>query len=363
MPRELVKIDLIIHREGADAMVHSARTDFNIALAPTTARFSLEPLAATRSLIEGSLLNNTKVTPQDLQNYGDQLANVLFAGPVGLLYQRSGNGTDLQLSLCTGDAILKSIPWEFVRWPDLQSAPHRSRTMARLIPATTTQPLFPLPIDGGIRVLLAVSQPTDQPAVEWVETAAAMRNTFEVATPKIRGRAVELRIEETVSATSMRRAVGEFDPHIVHFIGHGAPTGLWFTKHQAANGQLVPSGSLHSTLTSESTRLVILSACDTANVDGKISSLVSVAEQLVQAGVPAVVANQMPITLSSVALFCGALYTSLLQRGNIDWAVNEGRIAVGVEFTSTNVAAVEWGVPVLYRRPGCSDLFSVGAGA
>ena len=45
--------------------------------------------------------------------------------------------------------------------------------------------------------------------------------------------------------------------------------------------------------------------------------------------------------------------------GNIDNAVNMGRIELVAAIAEVDVAAVEWGIPVLYRRPGCSDLFSI----
>ncbi len=83
----------------------------------------------------------------------------------------------------------------------------------------------------------------------------------------------------------------------------------------------------------------------------------TIAEALVRSGVPAVVANQMPISVSSIADFTGALYRSLLTDGNIDVAVNKGRIALVKEIEAFKFAAVEWGIPVPYRRPGCSQLF------
>lgn len=357
------KIDLIIHREGANAMVHSARTDKNIAMAPNTAHINLAPLIAARTKILESFQGGVNLTPEELTEIGERLADVLFAGGVRDLYSGTANGTSVQLSLCACDAGLKSIPWEFVVWPDLNSAPHDKRSICRLVEGTPTRALPSLKLDAGIRIMLVVSQPTDQPAVEWIETQKTLNAQIAVYMPTLGGEKMKFKVCEASAAGAVRDEVQAFDPHIVHFIGHGRPDGLVFTKHQAKTSKVVSAGTVYSVLASKSTRLMILSACDTANVGSDIASLIPIAERVVQAGVPAVVANQMPISLRSIHTFCGALYAELLRDGNIDWAVNVGRIAMGVAFDNHTVAAVEWGVPVLYRRPGCSQLFQKGADA
>lgn len=355
------KIDVIIHREGADAMVHSARTDNNVALAPGTGMENIAPLHEARTKIEASLTGGKKISPSELEAFGVQLAGVLFSGSVRQLYDAASNGRSVQLTLCSLDAGLKSIPWEYVVWPDLNAAPHHSRSICRLVTATQTKPIPNLKLDQGVRIMLVVSQPTDQPEVEWIETKKTMETMISANTPPAGAKAMQFRLCEASDAQSVRKEIQAFDPHIVHFIGHGAPNSLVFCRHLTNTSQNLSAGSVHSVLTSKSTRLVILSACDTANVGNDISPLISIAERLVQAGVPAVVANQMPISLRSIHTFCGALYGELLKSGNVDWAVNAGRIAMGVAFDNLGVAAVEWGVPVLYRRPSCSQLFTVGA--
>lgn len=355
------KIDLILHREGADCMVHSARSETNIALAPNTLHVDLAPLQEARQRIENSFKGGAKLTPQDLAHIGVQLARVLLAGGVRQLYDGAGNGSAVQLSLCACDPVLKSIPWEFMLWPDLNAAPHDKRSLCRLVEGTQTKALPALKLDAGIRVMLVVSQPTDQPAVEWIETRRTLETQITAFAPAIGAAKMQFLLCEASEPGEVRKSVQAYDPHIVHFIGHGQPNGLVFTKHQAQVSHPVDSGNIYNVLASASTRLVILSACDTANVNADIAPLISSAERLVQAGVPAVVANQLPISLRSIHTFCGALYAELLRNGNIDWAVNVGRIAMGVALAHQNIAAVEWGVPVLYRRPGSSQLFAKAA--
>lgn len=286
------------------------------------------------------------------------LSRVLFAGPVRQIYDAASHGSAVQLSLCITDPGLKSIPWEFLIWPDLKVAPHFARSICRLVTSTPSRPLQNLNLNGGIRIILVVSQPSDQPSVEWIETQNTMKTLIAATTPQLDAKAMEFMVCEASDSSRVREAVQAFDPHIVHFIGHGAPNALIFAKHGSQKSHPLSAAQVHNVLSSKSTRLVVLSACDTANVGSDIAPLIPIAERMVQAGVPAIVANQMPVSLRSIHSFCGALYGELLKSGNIDRAVNAGRIAMGVAFDNIGVAAVEWGVPVLYRRSGCGQLFT-----
>ena len=67
-------------------------------------------------------------------------------------------------------------------------------------------------------------------------------------------------------------------------------------------------------------------------------------------GIPAVVANQLPVPDATVATFVGALYEELLRSGDIDLAVTEGRIRLAVDLGSSPKAVLEWGIPTLYRH-------------
>lgn len=353
------RIDLVVHRIGDD-MIHSARTDFNVAHASNTTKATLCGFGETRSLVESTLLDTRSISVVDLEDFGKNLAKALLSGEVNGLYNKTASGCRIQFGICVDDPSLKIVPWEFIHWPDLDAGPHPHRCVARLVPGTDVKPLPPLRLNSGGRVLLAVAAPTNQPEVDWIETEAEMKRIFAANTNVADLKSMDFELVEAATADSLRKAVQKFDPHVVHFIGHGRPDGLWFLKHRSTSGVAVPTNVLRNVLASESTRLVVLSACDTANVGNDIAPLIPLAERLVRAGIPAVVANQMPMSLRSVATFCAALYSDLLKEGDIDWAVNNGRIAVGVAYANVNAATVEWGVPVLYRRPGCSQLFTAG---
>lgn len=351
------KFDVVLHEAGAGEAHHAARSPFAIALAPPTSASVVQTLTAGRSLIENSLVNNGPLTQQQVQAFGDELAKVLFSGDVGALYAACGKHKGARVTLCADGGALKTIPWEFVRWPDVGVAPHLQRTLARLTPVNDDTLIAPVALkDEPLVVLLAVSDPTNLAQVDWQETKAKMDEVFADSKKN-----VALELVEAASAAAVASEVKRLNPHVVHFIGHGQPNGLLFTNRSTGTSKLVLANQLHGVFGGDRVRLVILSACDTGKNTSTVTPLVNLAEQLVRAGISAVVANQMPITLRSVATFCNGLYRELLHSGNIDLAVNQGRVDVGYEYDAIGAAVLEWGIPVLYRRPGGDLIFDTGS--
>ena len=97
-------------------------------------------------------------------------------------------------------------------------------------------------------------------------------------------------------------------------------------------------------LTGRGIRLVVLSACETSKGDTS-QPFAAIAESLVRAGMPAVVANQLPLKNETVATFVGPFYSKLVLSGDIDQAMCEGRISLATELDNGNDATLEWGIP------------------
>ena len=105
-------------------------------------------------------------------------------------------------------------------------------------------------------------------------------------------------------------------------------------------------------------RLVVLSACLTAS--GNFNDDFSViSAALVRSGIPAVVANQMPISNKTISPFVGELYGKLIKTGDIDLSMIEGRIALYSDLGVGKGASsgLEWGIPTLYRHYSGAQLY------
>lgn len=87
--------------------------------------------------------------------------------------------------------------------------------------------------------------------------------------------------------------------------------------------------------------LVVLSACRSSHLGGE-HVFGSTAPALIQSGIPAVVAMQLPITVESAAAFMAGFYKALARFESLPAAVNAGRQAI--------METDEWFIPTLYLR-------------
>jgi hypothetical protein len=106
-------------------------------------------------------------------------------------------------------------------------------------------------------------------------------------------------------------------------------------------------------------RLVFLNACKTATSSARtgFDPYAGIATALVQAGVPAVVAMQFPISDEAAIAFAETFYQCVAQGAPVDAAVAEGRkVLWGGERS-------EWATPVLFLRSSDGQLFGAPAEA
>lgn len=155
---------------------------------------------------------------------------------------------------------------------------------------------------------------------------------------------------------------------VFHFAGHGQ-----YTRHPqdepgtySGEGglvlfdQYVSAEQLAVNLSRGGVRLAVLGGCETGRRDD-ISVWSGIAPTLVraQAQVPAVIANQFTITDDAAIAFSKQLYQALVAGLSVEEAMAAGRIAA----YNADTEGRDWGVPVLYLRPGDGRLFAGAADA
>jgi CHAT domain len=354
--QNISNLNVVLLPQPGGGVLLVAVEDFALAFGTTAA--AIADLVATRDLIEQSLRDNAERPMQtQLKQYGGNLAGVLLAGDVISLYRAVSNGR-VQVTLNMDDQNLKRVPWEYLLWPGLPYGPQVDRTIARIVPMARGSRPAPRKLDGGpLNVLLIGADVFGLAPIPWDETKSNLERIFgERLRVGASAARVKMELLEATTRTSLRQALTGQKYDIVHFIGHGEANGVYL-RGRDGQRELMPTEAFIAALADTTPALVILSACDTASM-ASIQPLGTVAEGLVGADVLAVVANQMPITTTAIADFSAGLYRSLLSEGNIDVAVNRGRIELVAALAGANTSAVEWGVPVLYRRAGCSQLFT-----
>jgi hypothetical protein len=352
-------LNVVLLPQPGGGVLLVAVEDFALAFGPSTAAAAIAGLIATRDLIEQSLRDNAdRPTQKQLKQYGGEIANVLLAGDMSNLYSAVSNGR-VQITLNMDDQTLKRVPWEYLLWPGLPYGPQLDRTIARIVPMARGSRPEQRKLNGGpLKVLLIGADVLGLDPIPWDETKSNLERIFG---ERLRVGATAARVQMTLlegaTRASLRQALTGQKYDIVHFIGHGEANGVYLRGREGQPRELMPTDGFIAMLADTSPALVILSACDTANI-ASIQPLGTIAEGLVAADILAVVANQMPITVTAIADFSAGLYRSLLSDGNVDVAVNRGRIELVAALSAANTPAVEWGIPVLYRRSGCSQIFA-----
>lgn len=119
---------------------------------------------------------------------------------------------------------------------------------------------------------------------------------------------------------------------------------------------LLEPAALAQALMNAGVRVAVINAC---NPVGRTSEhRLSMVSQLVEAGVPAVLAMQIPVEDSHALVFSQALYRRLGEGDSLEAAVSAGRLAM-----RDHGVLLDWGAPVLYCRAPDSVLIDLDEGA
>jgi CHAT domain-containing protein len=303
------------------------------------------------------LLNQKRPTKVELTSFGRALFQFVVRNDVKRLYDRLPLDALVRIHILTNRADLRSLPWEYLQDPNQNPGPWLNRSVVRIIPTIGRTPPKPLQLaatGARLKILFVYAVPQDQTLVSWpsvkskIESAIALSAGIPVSNYDLK--VIQGTTEELFSAFQNKN--DKFD--IFQFSGHGevdkdGEGQLLLVDSKKSDKSLPISASdLAVILQDRGIRIAVLSACLTAAGNSSDPFNV-VAEALLRAGIPAVVANQLPVPDSSIATFIGPLYAQLLNTGDIDLAVNDGRVKLSIELATPPHATLEWGIPTLYR--------------
>jgi hypothetical protein len=160
--------------------------------------------------------------------------------------------------------------------------------------------------------------------------------------------------------TELSARIAQFRPTLLHFIGHGKPDGLWMW--QRGHEWLVAASSLRALITrTRSVKLAVLNTCLAAQPAGP-HPFAGVAAQMLQAGLPAVVAMQYRVRDHAAIDFAHFLYDELICGpcpGLIDIAVNRARNSL----YTLNAGDFSFGAPILWLNSQKGRIFTLSTEA
>ena len=310
----------------------------------------------------------------DPRQVGEALYKALFTGRILGLYQRSlgevgHDGLRIKLKLSPRAAVMgriQNLPWELLARPD--GGDYLSLRIASPIVRYLDAPVAARPrrVPFRLHVLLAISQPTDLPALDLEQERRRLEAIGSVR--------LKIVILERADLASLRRALEAEPFHVLHFMGHGS------TDPASGEGSLALMGEddradpvraeVLGALLGEFTslRLVVLNACLTGRAteprtsasgrtaeDARVEyqPFAGVAQSLVRAGIPAVVAMQREISDPAANAFSEAFYRRIVAGVPVDAAVTGGRQAI----LDADSDSLEWSTPALFMRAPDGVLF------
>ena len=288
---------------------------------------------------------------------GRKLFEHLFSGQIENVYRASlgyarGQGNGLRIRLRLEPPELGIIPWEYLydELNDLFLGVSPETPITRYI--QVAEPPCPIAINPALRVLVVISNPINLAEYGMPELDAEKEK--QVLSDALREwqdqGLVELEFLDRAIASEIREKLRRYQPHIFHFIGHGAfrdDTGYLVIQDDDRRCRLITSRTFREFfLGSDFTKLVILNACQSATTSST-QPMVGLAHNLVRRGLPAVVAMQYSMYDDTAIKFSREFYRTLAVGLPIDTAVSEARRAI---YMDCGVERRDWGIPVLFTR-------------
>jgi hypothetical protein len=357
-----VEVWLLDTKSDEHALV-TLRRGHSIAIEHLALGQSLDDLLAERDELERAASGAAAAWPDKrLREFGKRLFAYLMHGELLEVFRSSpaADQSPLSIYMLSTHPKLGRVPWEFMRDPkNPADGPNRLRCVVRV---TATRCVPPEPLDLGrrrLRILFAAASPIDQGQVNAFGALAAIKAAY---TDQL-GDKVDMTIVDATTPKNLNKALSHDTFDVFHFSGHGSiddsgTPGLVLLEGtgKAAKSHFVPASVLATQLQGCGIRLAVLGACNTSKYTGA-SDFAETATILLGSGIPAVIANQMPITDITLPFFFEPFYRAVLKGETIDAAVMHGRIALYSECRSVpQQAPLEWGIPTLHRLHGAERL-------
>lgn len=301
------------------------------------------------------------------RSFGAALFDSVFTGDVRGRFDATLHEADLRckrvrVALRIGAPELARLPWELLYDSERSHyvALSRKVVLSRYLPLP--RPRERLMVRLPLRVLGVISLPRDTPALN----VADERARIEVATENLRADGlidIHWLADGDASVEGLQTRLQDHQPwHVVHFIGHGrydatADKGQVAFTDRNGRAHWVGGHRLNSLLCGhQSLRLMLLNCCRSAQ-GSDLALLSSTATQVVNSGVPAVVAMQWVVSDDAAIKFAEQFYRAIAAGHPVETAVSEGRVAMHT--LSEDDENFEWSLPVLHMRSSDGQLFDL----
>jgi hypothetical protein len=270
-------------------------------------------------------LESGNISIHDLVSFGSTLFNFVFTGTIRDLFRSLTSSGDVKIRVTIASALpeLAVIPWElmcdahldyFPRFLCNQSNIFLNRSLRMYNRTDVNTSSFS---DSSLRILLVTANPIERASLDLDSEEGLLRFAINQA-PAISN--VELESIRDADVNKLDEKIKDFQPHIVHFAGHGgydAESDLGYvvlcSQNRRPGYDPVNCFRFSSLMRlSDSLKLVFLNNCHGAH-QGLISSQSGIAQSLSASDIPGVVSMKFAITDATAHAIVLNFYRLLLR--------------------------------------------------
>jgi CHAT domain-containing protein len=307
------------------------------------------------------LIDQNKTTEKMLKKVGASLYNWLFPDDIHThLHQTEASARNenykLRLRLRVENPTIASLPLELLYR-------EKGNYFLSTNPDTVLSRYLNLPLppervrqrEGPLHLLIILSEPGDLAQFDAPSWDTLIR---EALAKPLADNSMSIRTVARATRKEIRNALLEKKPDIIQFVGHGIykdDKGQIALMDDLGDSWLVDEQAFANLFQGhdDNLGLICLTSCESAQSTAP-QSFRGIGPQLVERGVPAVVAMQYEVKIKSAKVFLEDFYTSIAAHKPVDWAVQMARNAVSIEFNLDNR---EFATPVLYMRAEDGNIF------
>ena len=290
----------------------------------------------------------------DLQkDLGNELYKALFPDKIKTLFHATIAGARAQkqsvrLRLIFESPELASLPWEFLYDEDTNIflGNNIETVLSRYIDV-------PLPKNDiktaslPLKVLLVISSPNNLNKLDATGEENLIREALK---NNIKAGQIELDVLTEATTSNIRQKLREKPYNVFHFIGHGefkSNKGYIYLVDEYGRGKSLDDERFANFfLGNNHLGLFILNCCRGATISAN-QAFAGTVSNLVQKGIPAVVAMQYTILDSTAKLFADEFYKTLALGFPVDTAIQSTRNAISMD---VGLDKRDFATPVLYMR-------------
>jgi hypothetical protein len=251
---------------------------------------------------------------RDLVRLGQVMGRAVLPGPIGTglataLHEAQAAGDSLTLIFETATSKLLAMPFEATRLADgrVLALEPGVRVLRRFTPASSTGIA---PLSGPLRLLVAVGAPDEgQTANVMLDHEAELQTILDAVEPARQQGNAAVRILEVAHPHEIQRALLTQHYHVLHISGHGRADMIEM-EDEDGRAVAMTAADLVDAIRQSGRRvpLIVLASCLSGAGD---SDTVSVAQGLLEHGMPMVLAMQSSVSDWYSTRLVSALYQHL----------------------------------------------------